>query len=311
VNKIDGNLTKEDVRKAAGRAGCDLTDDQFQRWQLAGVLRAIPKGLGRARGSEVFYPKGSDQQAALICRLLREGWGLDDCLLFLWWTNHQIDEDKLRLLLIKTIEQWREALACLVDLRTGSLTRRGRLLAKNMGNARFTGSPFGAVRRQIGSIDFVALFKITLHLQLGRVSRYAYEINRAEAIVWEALRLDLIPENHPIREIFSRDWLPLLASHVRTVDFELLARDSDFGDLRKVRDILREALRKALNNASASDDSAAPDRPEAARQKTRRGPTLRVLRLASVQFLLLFTHLWVFHTNGMTPEQKARFGAIP
>jgi hypothetical protein len=88
-------LTSHLLEQATG-AGFSVSDRQLKRWRQRGLLPKVKQqGLPGSRGSEVTWPRGSDQQLVALC-VLRQRFGrLDDLLLAAWWDRWTIDDAAL------------------------------------------------------------------------------------------------------------------------------------------------------------------------------------------------------------------------
>lgn len=67
----DNEERRDDIIRAARKAGLEVTRTRLRRWRRAGLLgKADQRGRGRGAGSETFYPAGTRRRVLLICELL-------------------------------------------------------------------------------------------------------------------------------------------------------------------------------------------------------------------------------------------------
>ena len=302
MNRL-GCVSKDQIRAVAQEAGFEISDDQFQRWHLEGLLCPVQVGLAGG-GSEVSYPKDSEKQVLAILNLLAAGWGLEDCLLWIWFGSYTVNEDRLRELLIRTLTDWKSRLKPLFSSDLKALSPTGDALVNVAGHQRLRPSPQGSIRRSLGAELFKKFCSAVLWLQVGHANPDKYLRREDQDLLWDGLRLDLIPFRHRLfRFLRGLDLPAAMAAFVQQMDLERVARTASLEDLRTVRDLLLETFFKVMLRPTEPQDEEASG--------VTGQPTMPLQRLTAVWLLLGLTHVWIQKTSGMTPEEKARFGALP
>lgn len=83
---------KAALLERAQKAGFDISAVQLVNWHRAGLLpKPWQKRLGRARGTETVYPKGTGDKLLTLCRLHRKRRNLRELGWRLWWLGYPVE----------------------------------------------------------------------------------------------------------------------------------------------------------------------------------------------------------------------------
>src|SRR5216683_2421203 len=141
------------ILEACAAAGFQVSQFQLHRWQQADLLpRPRQQGLGKARGTRVFYPAGTSKQLIQLCILQKEARSLDWASWRLWLSGCSVPTEQVRNLLegqLGWIGEQREGMESL-DLSEGEAYWQAfDRLERDLGRAR-AHSILRKVRRQLG-----------------------------------------------------------------------------------------------------------------------------------------------------------------
>lgn len=88
----------EDLIRAAAAAGFSgIAKAQLVRWHRFDLLpRPKQRSLGRGRGTETLYPRGSAERVPVVCELLRRRRNFDYVREELWWRGFEVKREYIR-----------------------------------------------------------------------------------------------------------------------------------------------------------------------------------------------------------------------
>src|SRR3954451_24894047 len=163
---IGAEISADELLDRLQAAGRRVTRDQLRRWHREGLIpRPSQKGLGRAQGSESFYPASVYAQASRVSALLGKGLAFERIGWSLWWEGFEVDERHWRPVLEKAarrLRQGRRVIRAL--LRLDERRRADTTIFDEVQKSQIRQTPLNLVIQLVSPSEIPALARLLAHI---------------------------------------------------------------------------------------------------------------------------------------------------
>ena len=203
------SLSRETLLAWLAEQDCLVTEHQLVRWHKAGLLpRPSRKFLGRGKGTETYYPPGTERQALRLCQALLDDRSTENAAWALWLDGFPVTP------LIRA--RLRDGFVSLVSESAAELdafeSDSNRSNAIDMADSERGGHATEKLRKDVGGDEFAFVVRALLEIVAGRAEAvFATRTVEREALL-RAIKGYMVGVPNP-SGITAEDFLDMMKAH--------------------------------------------------------------------------------------------------